>query len=147
MTRPIVAVVGDIFHHIQLYLAARDDTGTDRAFMITADGSEHALDRPSQAGLSEALVTNYLMRPAQRFQPLARQQQFLAALSAAPGDGKAKGRIGSTSGPSASPPVSPNSHSPHGFRRYRTWKLPAPQQGWVRPTTHRAVCRDSWLRA
>ncbi|WP_280382766.1 inositol monophosphatase family protein [Nocardia wallacei] len=94
LARPIVAVVGDIFHHVQLYLAARDDTGTDRAFMITADGIEHALARPSQAALPDALVTNYLMRPEQRFQPLARQQRFLTALSAAPGDGKAKGRIG-----------------------------------------------------
>ncbi|WP_024804220.1 hypothetical protein [Nocardia sp. BMG51109] len=92
--RPIIAVVGDIFHHVQLYLAARDENGTDRAFMITADSIEHTLDQPSQATLPDALVTNYLMRPEQRFQPLARQQQFLTAPSAAPGNGKAKGCIG-----------------------------------------------------
>ncbi|WP_067854028.1 inositol monophosphatase family protein [Nocardia shimofusensis] len=92
--RPIIAVVGDIFHHIQIYSAALDDTGTDQAWMVTADGARHRLERPSPASLSEALVTNYLMRPGQRFQPLARQQQLLTALSAESEDGKARGRIG-----------------------------------------------------
>ncbi|MCU1642966.1 MAG: hypothetical protein JWN03_3241 [Nocardia sp.] len=94
LARPVAAVVGDIFHHIQIYLAAMDDAGNDRALMITADGARYALDRPSQASLSDALVTNYLMRPAQRFQPLAGQQEFLKALSAPAGNGKSNGRIG-----------------------------------------------------
>ncbi len=94
LARPVVAVVGDIFHHIQIYSAARDDTGTDRAVMVTADGQQHTLNRPSRAPLSEALVTNYLMRPAQRFQPLAQQHEFLTVLSATSENGKAKGRIG-----------------------------------------------------
>ncbi|MFI5780673.1 inositol monophosphatase family protein [Nocardia sp. NPDC051570] len=92
--RPITAVVGDIFHHFQLYLAAQDHDGTDRAFLITRDGREHVLDRPSQARLSEALVTNYLMRPEQRFHPLAVQRDFFTALSAKSVDGRARGRIG-----------------------------------------------------
>jgi myo-inositol-1(or 4)-monophosphatase len=92
--RPVVAVVGDIFHHVQIYLAALDTTGNDRAFMITADGAEHILDQPSPATLSDALVTNYMMRPEQRFQPLARQQKFMHALSAKSVDGKTRGRIG-----------------------------------------------------
>ncbi|MBF6333203.1 inositol monophosphatase family protein [Nocardia transvalensis] len=92
--RPLLAVVGDIFHHIQIYFAAVDNTGTDRAFAITADGNQHVLDQPSHATLSEALVTNYLMRPAQRFQPLAQQHKFLEALGATSSNGKAKGRIG-----------------------------------------------------
>ncbi|MEU7140408.1 inositol monophosphatase family protein [Nocardia sp. NPDC046473] len=92
--RPIAAAVGDIFHHFQLYLAAQDHTGTDRAFLITRDGHEHLLDRPSQARLSEALVTNYLMRPEQRFKPLTNQQPFLAALATESADGRARGRIG-----------------------------------------------------
>lgn len=94
LARPVVAVVGDIFHHIQIYLAAMDEARNDRALMITADGARHSLDRPSQALLPNALVTNYLMRPAQRFQPLARQQEFLKALSATSENGKANGRIG-----------------------------------------------------
>ena len=92
--RPVIAIVGDIFHHVQLYLAVRDDDGTDRAFMVTADGERHALESPSSAGLAQALVTNYLMRPAERFRPLAQQERFLDALSAPGENGKAKGRIG-----------------------------------------------------
>ncbi|NUS94163.1 MAG: hypothetical protein HOQ36_17460, partial [Nocardia sp.] len=91
LARPVVAVVGDIFHHVQAYVAARDDIGNDIAFMVTADGAEHRLETPSSASLSEALVTNYLMRPEQRFGPLARQRDFIDALS---GGGEGKGRIG-----------------------------------------------------
>ncbi len=94
LARPIIAVVGDIFHHIQLYIAARDSKGQDRAFMVTADNTEHILNRPSQANVTAALVTNYLMRPDERFAPLAHQQQLLAVLSATSSDGKKKGRIG-----------------------------------------------------
>ncbi|MEV6072255.1 inositol monophosphatase family protein [Nocardia sp. NPDC052001] len=94
LARPVAAVVGDIFHHIQIYLAAMDDAGNDRALMVTADGARHALDRPSQAALPDALVTNYLMRPAQRFEPLAQQGEFLNALSLPNENGKSNGRIG-----------------------------------------------------
>ena len=66
----------------------------DRAFLITADGERHALQSPSRARLSQALVTNYLMRPAERFRPLAQQERFFDALSAPGENGKAKGRIG-----------------------------------------------------
>jgi myo-inositol-1(or 4)-monophosphatase len=44
--------------------------------------------------LKDALVTNYLMRPAERFAPLAGQQRFLAALGASAEDGRQRGRIG-----------------------------------------------------
>lgn len=94
LARPIVAVVGDIFHHVQAYVAARDPAGDDIAFLVTADGVEHRLNQPSGACLSEALVTNYSMRPQQRFRPLARQHDLIDALSAESGEGKTKGRIG-----------------------------------------------------
>ena len=94
LARPIVAVVGDIFHHVQLYIGARDDQGVDRAYVVTADSVEHTLNRPSPKALSQALVTNYLMRPDERFIPLTRQQVFIKALSASSGEGKARGRIG-----------------------------------------------------
>ncbi|MBP2471509.1 myo-inositol-1(or 4)-monophosphatase [Crossiella equi] len=95
LARPILAVIGDIFHHNQLYIGARDESGTDRAFLVTADLVEHSLTEPSQANLSQALVTNYLMRPSERFSPLAQQGSFLEALSAPSGDdGKRRGRIG-----------------------------------------------------
>ncbi|WP_280361366.1 inositol monophosphatase family protein [Nocardia wallacei] len=94
LARPVVAVVGDIFHHVQLYVAARNREGRDRAFMVTADRTVHALTRPSTAVLSDALVTNYMMRPEQRFRPLARQGDFLDALSAVSDRGRANGRLG-----------------------------------------------------
>jgi fructose-1,6-bisphosphatase/inositol monophosphatase family enzyme len=94
LKRPVLAVVGDIFHHIQLYIAARDENGNDHAFAVTADGERHRLNRPSSTRLPQALVTNYLMRPDERFQPLADQRQFLTALSTPGEDGKKKGRLG-----------------------------------------------------
>ncbi|MGQ4597107.1 inositol monophosphatase family protein [Nocardia sp. R6R-6] len=94
LARPVAAVVGDIFHTIQIYLAARDESCDDRAFMITDDGNEYILDNPSHASLSGALVTNYMMRPEARFRPLAEQQNFISALSSPSWDGKARGRIG-----------------------------------------------------
>ncbi|MGY1894375.1 inositol monophosphatase family protein [Nocardia gipuzkoensis] len=94
LARPVAAVVGDIFHHVQMYLAARDGSGIDRAFIIMEGGNRHLLDHPSEAKLSEALVTNYMMRPAERFQPLAEQRNFMKALSEPHHDGKSRGRIG-----------------------------------------------------
>ncbi len=46
------------------------------------------LDVPS------ALVTNYLMRPLERFLPLATQRRLMERLSETSGDGKSRGRIG-----------------------------------------------------
>jgi myo-inositol-1(or 4)-monophosphatase len=95
LRRPVAAVVGDIYHHIQLYFAARDDDGRDRASLVTRNGDAHAMR--CDAGVTElnqALVTNYLMRPAERFEPLAAQSDFLHVLGAPSHDGKRRGRIG-----------------------------------------------------
>lgn len=100
LARPVVAVVGDIFHHLQLFVACRHPDGTDRAYLETADGRRYGLRTREPVALSRALVTNYLMRPAQRFRPLARQEGLLNALAAVPepgpdgGTGKSGGRIG-----------------------------------------------------
>jgi myo-inositol-1(or 4)-monophosphatase len=94
LARPIVAVVGDIFHHVQLYVAARDRDGVDRAFAITADSGPHVLSPSEPKPLASSLVTNYLMRPAERFAPLARQTAFLESLGAPAVDGASRGRIG-----------------------------------------------------
>jgi myo-inositol-1(or 4)-monophosphatase len=94
LARPVVAVVGDIYHHIQLYLAARDDAGTDHAYVITADGATTRLSPPAPKQLHQSLVTNYLMRPSERFTPLAARHDLLAALAQPGPDGKARGRIG-----------------------------------------------------
>ncbi len=94
LARPIVAVVGDIFHHLQLYVGARNDNGEDQAFLITADSMHYALSPQSGKRLNESLITNYLMRPAERFLPLARQSRLIQALSEPAADGKSRGRIG-----------------------------------------------------
>lgn len=94
LARPVVAVVGDIFHHFQLYLAAREDDGEDRAWLITADGQAHHLRLDSAPPVDQALVTNFFMKPAERFAPLAGQRQLLEALSTRGSDGKSRGRIG-----------------------------------------------------
>lgn len=94
LARPIAAVVGDIFHHLQLYLAARDDAGQERAFVITEDETPHALRLERFASLPEALLTNYFMKPAERFQPLAQQTRLLEELSRPGLDGTRRGRVG-----------------------------------------------------
>ncbi|MEV6304984.1 inositol monophosphatase family protein [Actinoplanes sp. NPDC051861] len=92
--QPVIAVVGDIFHHLQLYVGARDDHGTDRAFVITADSQAYELQQHTKKPLSESLVTNFLMRPGERFVPLSQKTQLLQALDTPGNDGKSRGRIG-----------------------------------------------------
>jgi myo-inositol-1(or 4)-monophosphatase len=92
--QPVVAVVGDIFHHLQLYVGARDEQGVDRAFVITADSEAFELKQHSKKTLSESLVTNFLMRPGERFVPLSEQIQLLQALDKPGADGRSRGRIG-----------------------------------------------------
>ncbi|MFI6991798.1 inositol monophosphatase family protein [Nonomuraea wenchangensis] len=94
LARPIAAVVGDIFHHLQMYLAARDEDGNDQAFVYTQDGKAHELKVRRFAELGEALITNYLMKPAERLQPLGRQTRLLDALSQPSADGAVRGRVG-----------------------------------------------------
>src|SRR5437667_442199 len=94
LARPVVVVVGDIFHHLRLYVGARDDEGEDRAFVVTADSAWYPIGRPVPKNLSASLVTNYLMRPTERFVPLARQGRLIQALGEPGSDGKGRGRIG-----------------------------------------------------
>lgn len=86
--RPVIAVVGDIFHHLQLYVGARDDHGTDRAFVTAADSQAYELRQHTKNALSESLVTNFLMRPGERFVPLSRKTQLLQVLDTPGNDGK-----------------------------------------------------------
>jgi myo-inositol-1(or 4)-monophosphatase len=95
LRRPVAAAVGDIYHHIQLYLAARHGDGRDHASLVIRDGRVY----PMRCGtgvteLNQALVTNYLMRPLERFEPLAAQRSFLRALDGPSRDGTRRGRIG-----------------------------------------------------
>jgi myo-inositol-1(or 4)-monophosphatase len=93
LARPVISVVGDIYHHVRYYVAARHD-GQDRAFAVTADGVYYPLRRRRPKTLSESLVTNFLMRPSERLLPLSQQQRLLHALDQPGTDGKSRGRIG-----------------------------------------------------
>lgn len=94
LRRPVAAVVGDIYHHVQLFIGCRHDDGEDRAYLITADDEVHGLATRAPVGISQALITNYLMRPAERLQPIAHQQALIDALTTPDADGPARGRIG-----------------------------------------------------
>lgn len=94
LARPIAAVVGDLYHHIQLYIATRGTDGKDRAYVAAENGEPHPIRIKHGTDLSTALVTNYLMRPSERLVPLARQIRFLDALSRPSPDGRSHGRIG-----------------------------------------------------
>ncbi|MEN3533615.1 inositol monophosphatase family protein [Microbispora sp. ZYX-F-249] len=94
LARPIAAVVGDIFHHLPIYLAARDASGHDHALLFTDDMTPHPLRLDRTVSLSEALITNYFMKPAERFTPLAQQTRLLEELSQSSQDGARRGRIG-----------------------------------------------------
>ncbi|RBQ14414.1 hypothetical protein DP939_40625 [Spongiactinospora rosea] len=94
LARPIAAAVGDIFHHLQVYLAARDESGRDQAFLCTREGTRHALRLRRSAALHEALVTNYLMKPTERFQTLATQTRLIEEVSRPSQDGARRGRLG-----------------------------------------------------
>ena len=80
LSRPVASVVGDIYHHIRLYVASLGSDGVDRAFAVTADGGRHPLVSRGPRRLSESMVTNYLMRPGERFIPLSQQDGLLRAL-------------------------------------------------------------------
>ncbi|WP_199714471.1 inositol monophosphatase family protein [Micromonospora radicis] len=94
LARPIVSVVGDIYHHVRLYLAARHDDGRDYAYAYTTDGGFYKLGQPTRKSLSDSLLTNFLMRPGERLLPLSRQERLISALDQAAEDGKHRGRIG-----------------------------------------------------
>jgi myo-inositol-1(or 4)-monophosphatase len=94
LRRPIAAVVGDIYHHVRFYVAARDDHGQDQAYAITADGIRHQLTQRPPTRLSKSLVTNFLMRGTERFLPLSRQTRLIQALDEPDEHGKSRGRIG-----------------------------------------------------
>lgn len=94
LARPVAAVVGDIYHHVQLYVAGRDADGEDHAFVITADGAVTRVHTGPPRRLSQSLVTNYLMKPDERFMPLSRQGRLMDALNMPGKDGKSRGRIG-----------------------------------------------------
>jgi myo-inositol-1(or 4)-monophosphatase len=94
LRRPVASVVGDIYHYVQLYVAALQDDGSDQAQAITTDGVRHRLAPRQPRALAESIVTNFLMRPEERFLPLSRKSGLLSGLGRPGPDGKRRGRIG-----------------------------------------------------
>lgn len=92
---PIAAVVGDMFHTIQVYYAFRDPQGNDHAFLMTRGSVVEVPIRSSQeTSLHKALVTGYSMRPLERFKKIAEQEPLLTALAKPDETGQRRGRIG-----------------------------------------------------
>lgn len=91
---PVIAVVGDMFHSVQIYCAYRTAGGDNKAFMKMRNGTTYTLTASRQARLNGALVTNYSMRPQERFRRLAKEEGFLNALAATDDQGNRQGRIG-----------------------------------------------------
>jgi len=91
---PIVSVVGDMFHQVRFFYAFRDDRGKDNAFLMTRDGIVSKIKSSKEKYLHKALVTNYLMRPRERFSVIAKQQAFLKSLARKNEKGNEIGRIG-----------------------------------------------------
>jgi myo-inositol-1(or 4)-monophosphatase len=92
--RPVASVVGDIYHYVQMYLAYRHEDGKERAYAITADGTRRELRYRPPKALSESIVTNFLMRPAERLLPLSQKTGLIEALETLAPDGRHRGRIG-----------------------------------------------------
>lgn len=92
--RPVVAVVGDMFHDIRIFCAYYTNNGKDRAFLRTRHGRTMNIRSSQETLLNKALVTSYLMRPNERFKRVAEEHAFLDALSEQGPDGIRRGRIG-----------------------------------------------------
>lgn len=78
--RPLVAVVGDFYHQIDLYHATRSDNQA-HTVLRTRDGTTRPVTVPARAPADRLLVTNYNMRPSERFVPLANQDKLMALLA------------------------------------------------------------------
>lgn len=87
--RPVVAVVGDFYHHIDLYVGS--NLGAPRAALRTRGGNLRPIAVPVRSPGDRLLVTNYNMRPTERFLPLAHQEELMSFLSAGPGDATSAG--------------------------------------------------------
>ncbi len=75
--RPLVAVVGDFYHHIDLYVGTSGQPATLR----TRDGAMTPISVPARSPADRLLVTSYNMRPTERFIPIAQQARLMRLLS------------------------------------------------------------------
>src|SRR5690606_12136289 len=86
--RPVVAVVGDMFHEIRSFCAYQEQDGRDVAFLKTRSGVFRNLRVSTETELQRSLITSYLMRPEERFNRIARERLFLNTLNEKDVDGE-----------------------------------------------------------
>lgn len=87
--KPLVAVVGDFFHEIELYIA-ENLNGASNAYFKTRNNSIHKL-KPSKVNkIEDSLITNFFMKPKNRFADLKLQESLFKELE----KNVRKGRIG-----------------------------------------------------
>jgi myo-inositol-1(or 4)-monophosphatase len=91
---PIASIVGNFFHQVQLFVAFRNRSNQDVAFLKTRDGEILPMRSSQETNLNRALVTNYMMRPHERFQKLAEQHKLLDELGTPDETGMKRGRVG-----------------------------------------------------
>ena len=91
---PIACIVGDMFHKIQAFYAFRDQDGNDNAFLMTPNGKGLSIKSSQEKNLHKAIVTNYSMRPRERFMKIAEQETLIDALSQPDEKGQKRGILG-----------------------------------------------------
>jgi myo-inositol-1(or 4)-monophosphatase len=77
---PVAAAIGDFFHEIHLYTAARAGEQT-AAHLHTRAGDIRPIKIRATPAAGRLLVTNYNMRPTERFLPLAEQRDLIEGLT------------------------------------------------------------------
>jgi len=89
LRKPIMAVVGDFFHEIKLYYAHCEADG-DHAYLQTRSNIVYNISPSSVSEAKNALITNFFMKPSDRFSDFASKDKLLSVLSEKP----KRGRIG-----------------------------------------------------
>jgi myo-inositol-1(or 4)-monophosphatase len=91
---PVVSVVGDMFHKVQLFYAFQDEYGQHRAYLTTREGIRYPLNVSREKNIKRALLTTYSMRVRERFLKIARRRELLSSLAEADRAGRRRGRLG-----------------------------------------------------
>ncbi len=91
---PIIGIVGDMFHEIQFFYAFRDYRRKNKAFLMTRQGKVIPIRSSQEKNLHKAMITNYSLRPQERFMKMAEQKKLIDALSQPDENGQKRGRIG-----------------------------------------------------
>lgn len=84
---PVFAVVGDIFHEINLYYAYITECG-DKAYIRTRSGGEYLISASKNTKVRNSLITNFFMKPSDRFKSLVNKKKLIETLSLNPKEGR-----------------------------------------------------------